>query len=100
MEQGGMSIKYSYERLIEDVVLGLLNANSEAIEAVASYGLTTKSAWQLDQKVKALWVEALTGREYCRLSASLPSRPISQPNMLGVCMVSVSGFLLHYLFHL
>lgn len=51
-----MSIAYSIERRIEDVVLGLLNLNSEAIEAVSSYGLTTKTAWELDKKVKALGI--------------------------------------------
>ena len=51
-----MAIAYSTERKIEDAVLGLFNANSEVIEAVTAYGLTTKSAWQLDLKVKALGV--------------------------------------------
>lgn len=51
-----MAIAYSIERRIEDVILELFNAEAEVLEAVASYGLTTKSAWQLDQKVKALGV--------------------------------------------
>jgi hypothetical protein len=51
-----MAIAYSIERRIEDVILGLFNAEAEVLEAVTSYGLTTKSAWQLDQKVKALGV--------------------------------------------
>jgi hypothetical protein len=51
-----MAIAYSIERKIEDVILGLFNADTEVKEAVTAYNLTTKSAWQLDQKVKALGV--------------------------------------------
>jgi len=51
-----MAIAYSTEHKIEDAVLGLFNANTEVLDAVTAYGLTTKSAWQLDQKVKALGV--------------------------------------------
>ena len=51
-----MAIAYSIERRIEDVVLGLFNAETEVLEAVTAYNLTTKSAWQLDLKVKALGV--------------------------------------------
>ena len=51
-----MSIAYSIERKIEDVVVVLLDANTEAKEAVTSYGLTTKTAWELDKKVKALGI--------------------------------------------
>ncbi len=51
-----MSIAYSIERRIEDVVKTLLDANTEAQEAVTSYSLTTKTAWELDKKVRALGI--------------------------------------------
>ena len=53
-----MSIAYSIERKIEDVVKGLLDANTEVLEAVTSYSLTTKTAWELDKKVKSLGIVA------------------------------------------